>query len=48
MAAKFFQKMVGLAKAETTYGTDPVMTGAADACLFKNLSLSPLEVAPQN
>ncbi len=43
MAAKFFAKMVGLAKAEVTYGVDPTMTGAADACLFKNLNLTPLE-----
>jgi hypothetical protein len=37
------RKTVILAKIETTYGTDPVPTGAANAMVVRNLSLSPLQ-----
>lgn len=36
------RKTVVLAKAETTYGTDSVPTGAANALVVRNLSLTPL------
>jgi len=35
------RKRVILAKIETTYGTDPVPTGAANAILVRNLNVSP-------
>lgn len=35
------RKRVILAKIETTYGTDPVPTGAANAILVRNLSVTP-------
>ncbi|MFE8033843.1 phage tail tube protein [Thiohalocapsa marina] len=38
------RKTVILAKTETTYGTDSVPTGAANAMTVRNLSLSPLVV----
>lgn len=38
-----FRKRAILAKIETTYGTDAVPTGAADACLVTNLSVRPME-----
>jgi hypothetical protein len=37
------RKRVILAKIETTYGTDPTPTGAANAILVRNLNLNPLE-----
>ena len=37
------QRSVLLAKIETTYGTDPVPTGAANAILISDLNLTPLE-----
>lgn len=39
----FEHKTVLTAKAETTYGTDSVPTGAANAMLVENLSVNPLE-----
>lgn len=39
---RFVQNTVMLAKAETTYGTDSVPTGAANAMLISNLSTNPL------
>lgn len=38
------RKRTILAKIETTYGTDPTPTGAANAILVKNLSVTPQEV----
>ena len=35
------RKKIVLAKIETTYGTDPVPTGAANAILVRNLNLTP-------
>ncbi|HYC03716.1 MAG TPA: phage tail tube protein [Azospirillaceae bacterium] len=43
MAQKFWRKKVLLAKTETTYGTDATPTGAANAILCTNVSLTPLE-----
>lgn len=37
------RKRVILAKIETTYGTDPTPTGAANAILVRNLDVKPLE-----
>jgi len=37
------QKTVLLAKIETTYGTDPVPTGAANAVLITDLTVTPLD-----
>jgi hypothetical protein len=37
------RKKVLLAKIETTYGTDPTPTGAANAILVKNLNMTPQE-----
>lgn len=39
----YFPKKTILAKIETTYGTDPVPTGAANAIIAKNLNLTPLD-----
>jgi hypothetical protein len=41
----FFLKKVLLAKIESTYGTDPVPTGAANTILARNLTITPLEAA---
>lgn len=38
-----FRKRAILFKIETTYGTDAVPTGAANACLVRNLSVAPME-----
>jgi len=38
----FFQKKAILAKIETTYGTDSVPTGAANAILARNMTITPL------
>lgn len=38
--AKLYRKKVLLAKIETTYGTDPTPTGAANAILTKDLTIS--------
>ena len=35
------RKRVILAKTEVTYGTDPTPTGAANAILVRNLSITP-------
>jgi hypothetical protein len=37
------RKRLILAKTETTYGTDPTPTGAADAILVRNLEITPLQ-----
>jgi hypothetical protein len=37
------RKRVLLAKIETTYGTDPIPTGAANAILLRNLTVTPQE-----
>lgn len=39
----FWRKQVLLAKIETTYGTDPTLTGALNAILAKNISISPMD-----
>lgn len=41
----FWQKRTILAKIESTYGTDPSPTGAANAILARNLNITPLEAA---
>lgn len=38
-----YNKRVLLAKTESTYGTDPVPTGAANAILVRNLELQPID-----
>lgn len=38
-----YRKRAILAKIETVYGTDAVPTGAADACLVRNLNVRPME-----
>ena len=40
----FFRKLALLAKIETTYATDAVPTGAANAILARNVNVTPLEV----
>ncbi|MDT3708172.1 MAG: phage tail tube protein [Thiobacillus sp.] len=40
---RYARNSVVLAKIETTYGTDPVPTGAANAILVSNLSINPLK-----
>lgn len=42
MAARFIRNTVVLAKAEVTYGTDPVPAGAANAMLVSNVTVNPL------
>ena len=44
----FFRQRVVLAKAETVYGTDPVPTGAADAILCSEPTVTPLNANQQN
>ncbi|UFZ05456.1 phage tail tube protein [Bradyrhizobium ontarionense] len=39
----FWRKQVLLAKIETTYGTDPTLTGALNAILAKNVTISPMD-----
>jgi hypothetical protein len=39
----FFRKKVLLAKIEGTYGTDPTLTGAANAILAQNVTIKPME-----
>lgn len=41
--ALFFMKKTILAKIETSYGVDPTPTGAANAILARNVSITPLE-----
>ena len=41
--AYYWKKKVILAKLETTYGTDPTPTGAANSILCTNVSLNPME-----
>ena len=43
MSQRYWNKKVLLAKIETTYGTDPTPTGAANAILATNVRLSPME-----
>jgi hypothetical protein len=40
--ARFLRNTVILAKSEVTYGTDPTPTGAANAMLVSNVSITPL------
>jgi hypothetical protein len=42
MANRYIRNAAILAKIETTYGTDPVPTGAANAMLVSNMSITPL------
>jgi hypothetical protein len=44
MATRYFRKRSILAKIETTYGTDPTPTGAANAIQAFNVALTPLEL----
>jgi len=46
MALKFKKKII-LAKIETTYGTDAVPTGAANAILALNVNITPLEAVTE-
>lgn len=39
----YMREMVLLAKIETTYATDPTLTGAANAILARNVTLRPME-----
>jgi tail tube protein len=39
----FYRLMVLLAKIESTYATDPTLTGAANAILAKNISINPMD-----
>lgn len=39
----FWRQMVLLAKIETSYGTDPTLTGLANAVLAKNVTIRPME-----
>lgn len=39
----YFRKMVLLAKTETTYATDPTLTGAVNAVLARNVSIADME-----
>ncbi|QZA80861.1 phage tail tube protein [Deefgea piscis] len=41
--SKFFKKLLALAKIETAYGTDSTPTGALNAILMRNVTLTPLE-----
>lgn len=43
MSQRFWMKKVLLARTETTYGTDPVPTGAQNAILAQQVRLSPME-----
>lgn len=43
MPQKIYSKRVLLAKAESTYGTDPTPTGSANAMLVKNMTFTPME-----
>lgn len=44
MANRLIRNTVILLKSESTYGTDPTPTGAADALLVSNLSINPFNV----
>jgi hypothetical protein len=44
MATRLIRNTVILLKSESTYATDPVPTGAADALLVSNLSINPFNV----
>lgn len=48
MARKFWRKKVLLAKIEITYGVNAAPTGAANAILAKDISLSPMEGADED
>jgi len=50
MANRFIRNSVILAKSESTYGTDPTPTEAANAILVSNLSINPLNAnnVPRN
>lgn len=43
MAARYWRKLALLAKTEVTYGTDPTPTGAANAMLAIDATLTPIE-----
>lgn len=43
MSQRYWNKKVLLAKLETIYGTDPTLTGVANAILATNVKLSPME-----
>ena len=43
MATRYFRRKSILAKIETTYGTDAVPTGAANAIVMRNVNFTPLE-----
>lgn len=43
MPRRYFRKLACLAKVETTYGTDSVPTGAANALLLNDVTLTPLD-----
>lgn len=42
--ALLYRKRIVLAKIETTYGTDPTPTGAANAILVRNLDVTPIDI----
>ena len=43
MTVRYWNKKVLLAKIESAYGTDPTLTGAANAILATNISLRPMD-----
>lgn len=45
MTQRYIRRTVILAKPEVTYGTDPTPTGANDAVLVSNMSITPLDAA---
>lgn len=42
MARRYYNKLAALAKVETTYGTDAVPTGAANAILLSDVTVTPI------
>ena len=48
MARRYFKKMSILAKIETTYGVDAVPTGAANAMLMTDVTITPLKAAQKD
>jgi hypothetical protein len=46
--SKFFKKLLALAKVETNYGADSTPTGAQNAILMRNVTLTPLEQEVEN
>lgn len=43
MARRYYRKLAALAKIETTYGTDAVPTGVANAMLMSDVTVTPIE-----